>query len=107
MSEVAEAVRACRADEVGKEAALCVRLPRGLLVALVRLDDGSIVAFENVCPHKAGPLGEGRIRDGIVACPWHGFRFDVRTGEPVGVESIMRLRLFPVTIRDGEVYVMP
>jgi nitrite reductase (NADH) small subunit/3-phenylpropionate/trans-cinnamate dioxygenase ferredoxin subunit len=107
MSEIAQGVRACRADEVGKGRALCVRLPRGLLVALARLDDDSIVAFENVCPHKAGPLGEGRIRDGAVACPWHGFRFDVRTGETVGVESIMRLRLFPVTIRDGEVYVMP
>jgi nitrite reductase (NADH) small subunit len=107
MSEVAKAVRVCRIDEVGTAKAVCARLPRGLLVSVARLDDDTIVAFESVCPHKAGPLGEGRIREGIVACPWHGFRFDLKTGKAAGLDSIMRLRLFPVTVRDGEIYVAP
>jgi nitrite reductase/ring-hydroxylating ferredoxin subunit len=107
MTETMETIRACRADEVGRASALCVRLPRGLLVALARLEDGSIVAFENVCPHKAAPLGEGRIRAGVVTCPWHGFRFDLRTGKTVGLDSIMKLRLFAVSVRDGDVYVTP
>jgi nitrite reductase/ring-hydroxylating ferredoxin subunit len=37
-------------------------------------------ATSNVCPHRGGPLAEGEVRDGIITCPWHRFRYDARTG---------------------------
>jgi nitrite reductase (NADH) small subunit len=43
--------------------------------------NGEISAMDNVCPHWGGPLGRGRIEDGKLVCPWHGWTFDPKTGE--------------------------
>lgn len=51
-----------------------------------------IVAHATVCPHRLGPLDECAIEDGALRCPWHGYRFDVRTGENLAGK---RLRLPP------------
>jgi len=42
---------------------------------------GELLAHTLVCPHRGGPLGEGRIEGHRVLCPWHGYRFDLRSGE--------------------------
>ena len=42
--------------------------------------DGAAVTFGTVCPHRGGPLDAVAVEDGCIACPWHGYRFDVRTG---------------------------
>ena len=42
--------------------------------------EGAFVAHTIVCPHWGGPLGEGRIEDDRVVCPWHGYRYDLATG---------------------------
>lgn len=51
----------------------------GYWVALFNVE-GTIYALDNTCPHAGGPLGEGKLRGDIVTCPWHGWRFNVRTG---------------------------
>lgn len=51
----------------------------GERVAVFRHGD-TIVAVSNVCQHQNGPLGEGRIRDGCITCPWHGYQYDPATG---------------------------
>jgi nitrite reductase/ring-hydroxylating ferredoxin subunit len=56
--------------------------------------DGEVVTFSAVCPHLLGPLDDATICDGIVECPWHGYRYDIRTGQEV---TGRRLRLRPVT----------
>jgi nitrite reductase/ring-hydroxylating ferredoxin subunit len=42
--------------------------------------DGELVAHSAVCPHWLGPLDQVQVVDGCIRCPWHGYRFDVRTG---------------------------
>jgi nitrite reductase/ring-hydroxylating ferredoxin subunit len=42
--------------------------------------DGSVTVHGTVCPHLGGPLDDVAVADGCVTCPWHGYRFDVRTG---------------------------
>jgi nitrite reductase/ring-hydroxylating ferredoxin subunit len=42
--------------------------------------DGRTVRFQAVCPHLGGPLEGVPVEDGCVTCPWHGYRFDLRTG---------------------------
>lgn len=42
---------------------------------------GEIVAHATVCPHLGGSLAESEVCSGVVTCPWHGYRFDVRSGE--------------------------
>jgi nitrite reductase/ring-hydroxylating ferredoxin subunit len=49
---------------------------------------GELIAYSIVCPHRLGPLGDCAIRDGAVECPWHGYRFDVRTRECVTGERM-------------------
>ncbi len=54
-------------------------LPNGDRVA-VFLMEGKLSAIANACAHQNGPLGEGKIIDCLVTCPWHGFQYDVRSG---------------------------
>ncbi len=58
---------------------LSVEAEGGMLVALFNVD-GIVYALDNSCPHAGGPLGEGALAGEIVECPWHGWRFNVRTG---------------------------
>jgi nitrite reductase (NADH) small subunit len=51
----------------------------GQIVALFNVD-GQFYALDGICSHQGGPLGKGRLDAGIVTCPWHGRRIDVRTG---------------------------
>ncbi|HXJ35950.1 MAG TPA: Rieske (2Fe-2S) protein [Candidatus Eisenbacteria bacterium] len=56
------------------------RLARTTCEAVV---GGAPVRFSSVCPHLGGPLDGAAVEDGCVTCPWHGYRFDVRTGRRV------------------------
>ncbi len=57
------------------------------------------------CPHSNGPLVEGWVReeDRMLICPWHWFRFDLRTGQCL-VHARYDLRVYPVVEREGELY---
>jgi nitrite reductase/ring-hydroxylating ferredoxin subunit len=47
---------------------------------LVNRDRG-LLAYPARCPHQLGPLAAGALEGGTVVCPWHGYRFDLRTGD--------------------------
>src|SRR5438105_1118485 len=47
---------------------------------ILELEDGALVAHSTTCPHWLGPLDEVVPENGVLRCPWHGFRFDLRTG---------------------------
>jgi nitrite reductase/ring-hydroxylating ferredoxin subunit/DMSO/TMAO reductase YedYZ heme-binding membrane subunit len=64
---------ACRAGEIRDGRARIVTAG-GERVAIFRYD-GKLSAVSNVCQHQNGPLGEGRILDGCITCPWHGFQY--------------------------------
>lgn len=65
-----------------------------------------ISCISNVCRHQMGPLGEGRIIDGCVTCPWHGFQYDPVTGcAPPPFDD--RIETYDVAIHDGLVWVNP
>ncbi len=42
--------------------------------------DGTFYAIDDTCPHQGGPLGEGEVEGTVVTCPWHEWRYDIRTG---------------------------
>lgn len=97
-----EFVEACRVDEIPEKRA-CIRTISGERVAIFRYD-GRISAVSNVCRHQNGPLGEGRIIDGCITCPWHGFQYLPATGAspPPFTEKVPT---FNVKIEAGKVYV--
>jgi nitrite reductase/ring-hydroxylating ferredoxin subunit len=43
-------------------------------------DGGTLRATAAICPHRGGPLHEGKVADGVVTCPWHGFQFSLVDG---------------------------
>jgi nitrite reductase (NADH) small subunit len=51
----------------------------GKEIALFKVSD-KIFAIDNECKHQGGPLGEGICNEGIVTCPWHQWRYDLKTG---------------------------
>jgi methionine sulfoxide reductase heme-binding subunit len=77
--------------------------PHGERIAVFR-DGASIYAISNVCRHQGGPLGEGRIIDGCVTCPWHGFQYRPQDGRapPPFTERIATYR---TRIEGGIVFV--
>lgn len=86
--------------------------------------DGEFYALRNQCPHQGGPACEGLVEprlvgewdgpgervqqhysdDYIVSCPWHGWSFDLETGEHIGDDSYV-LPSYDVVIEDGTVFV--
>jgi len=87
--------------------------------------DGRFTAFENVCPHMGGPVCQGKIiarvqeligedktslglafsKDQInIACPWHGYEFDIASGRHQG-NPRLRLRPVPIEIVDGDLLI--
>ncbi len=51
-------------------------------IAVFRVGD-EVVAVDNVCRHVGNPIDDGFVGGGCVTCPWHGWRYDLRTGEHV------------------------
>ena len=76
----------------------------GVAIMLVR-SGGEIRALANTCPHMGGPLAEGRIENGTIRCPWHGSRFDLRTGAAVEGPTAFPAPCFEVRVRDGRIEV--
>jgi 3-phenylpropionate/trans-cinnamate dioxygenase ferredoxin subunit len=78
---------------------------------------GEFFALRNRCPHQGGPLCEGKLwgilearapgefeydpRREILACPWHGWEFHVRTGQSWCAPDRLRTRRYPVSVEDG------
>jgi nitrite reductase/ring-hydroxylating ferredoxin subunit/uncharacterized membrane protein len=75
-------------------------------VAIGRCSDG-IVAFEDHCTHRGGPLSDGALVGCTVQCPWHGSQFDVHTGRVVAGPAQKKIMTYEVEVRAGEVYIMP
>ena len=74
------------------------------LVALFRVG-GKFYAIDDVCTHDGGTLGDGTLDDHCLACPRHGAKFDVRTGQAVTMPATEATRSHEVKIIDSIVYV--
>ncbi len=85
--------------------AAIVTAPDGERIAVFR-DGREIGAVTNLCAHQNGPLGEGRIVDGCITCPWHGYQYRLADGcaPPPFVEKLVTYR---VRVEDGLVQVDP
>ncbi|MFN2467503.1 MAG: Rieske (2Fe-2S) protein [Gaiellaceae bacterium] len=95
-------VAVARADDVAPGTVVTVQAD-GEAIALARVGD-DFYATQNACLHLEGPLGEGRLRQCVLTCPWHGWQFDVRTGENEFDRALV-LRTFEVEVEGGEVRV--
>lgn len=77
----------------------------GREVVLCRLD-GELCALNGICTHEDLPLDGGAVEDGVLTCPWHGARYDIRSGRAVALPAIRPLETYPVRVDDeGRVHV--
>ena len=97
-------VEVCKVDRISEKCATIISLS-GERVAVFRYD-GRVSAISNVCQHQNGPLGEGRIIDGCVTCPWHGYQYRPESGAaPAPFKE--KIPTFRVKIVKGSVFVHP
>lgn len=95
------AVTVCEVDDVPGDGCVAVAGGRVLLARV----DGRVVAWRNRCLHRGAPLDGGLVRDGVVTCPRHFWRYDLATGRNLaGGGGLDRVA---VEERDGRVAVVP
>jgi nitrite reductase (NADH) small subunit/3-phenylpropionate/trans-cinnamate dioxygenase ferredoxin subunit len=75
----------------------------GIWIALCRVGD-EFYALDNACPHAGGPLGEGFLEGDLLTCPWHAWRYDVRTGRRPENPAIA-VPVYSVTVEGEDVMV--
>ncbi|HMB68373.1 MAG TPA: Rieske 2Fe-2S domain-containing protein, partial [bacterium] len=97
-------VEVCRAEDIPESRARGVVL-NGERVAVFRWE-GKVCAVSGVCQHQNGPLAEGKIIDGCITCPWHGYQYlpdNGRSPEPFQE----RIPTFRTKVVEGTVWVDP
>jgi nitrite reductase/ring-hydroxylating ferredoxin subunit len=73
---------------------------RGERIAVANLD-GTLYAFDDVCPHRQCSLAGGDLQETVVTCPCHGSQFEIRTGERLRGPAVRAVRTFAVRIENG------
>ena len=79
-------VRVAEPGDIPPGAARVVEV-EGRSIAVCNVD-GRYYGIDNTCPHRGGPLGEGDLEGAVIACPWHAWRWDVRTGANVNNPAV-------------------
>ena len=91
-----------RLEDIPPNACVSFELPDGIELAIYNVG-GEFYATENFCPHKGAPLTEGTMCGHIIECGWHGWQFDVRSGECLTVRET--IKTYKVRVEDGVVMV--
>ena len=89
-------------------------------IGILRSEGDVMHAVLNICPHKGAPVCKGPVggtmlpskpgelifaNDGkVLKCPWHGYEFHLKTGVHVR-DAKVKLKSFPVTVKEGGIYV--
>ena len=95
-----ELVAVAHVDDVAPGTVITVRAGE-TEIALARVGD-DFYAVQGHCLHLQGPLGEGELEDCVLTCPWHGWQYDVRTGNNE-FDLAIQLETYEVQVEDGEV----
>ena len=89
-------------DDLRPGACIRFELPDGNELAIFNVD-GEYYATENFCPHKGALLSEGALCGHVIECWWHGWQFDVRSGECLTVQE--RIKTYRIWIEDDQIKV--
>jgi nitrite reductase/ring-hydroxylating ferredoxin subunit len=76
----------------------------GTRIVLARVGD-TIYACGDTCAHRGGPLSEGKLSGARLACPWHGWMYDVRTGQCLFPSRGASVPVYPVRLEADQVLV--
>lgn len=97
-----EKIKVAAAAEIPPGGRLVVEAA-GKQIAIFNVN-GRLVACDNTCLHRGGPLGEGDLEELLVTCPWHGWQYDLSTGECL-MNPKAKIALYPVTVEADSICV--
>ena len=97
-----EFVKVAKKSEIPSDTGKHVEV-KGKEMALFKIGN-KVCAIQHVCPHQGGPLAEGGIEGSVVTCPWHGWQFDVTTGECTFNPSVKQ-EVFTVKEEGDDIFV--
>jgi nitrite reductase/ring-hydroxylating ferredoxin subunit len=72
------------------------------VIAVFHTESG-FYTIDDLCPHRGGPLSEGKREGKCVTCPWHGARFDLETGQVLGGPSPKGVSCYAVRLNDNTI----
>lgn len=99
-------VNVCRLDELPTVGAAKADVD-GVVMAIVRTDDGQVYAIDDECTHGRVSLSEGEVVGCRIECWLHGSQFDLATGKPTGLPATIPVRTYPVRLDGADVLVDP
>jgi len=76
-------------------------LHEGNIIAVFR-HRGELFAVDGICMHQGGPLARGKLADGTIQCPWHGWMYELATGNNA-VTCQHMLHTYPIQESDGKI----
>ena len=98
---MAQFIKVATTDELTEQEAKLVEL-EGEKIALFRVD-AAFYALSDTCTHRGGPLSEGTVEGAEVTCPWHGAKFDLRTGAVLGPPARQGVRSYAVRVTGADI----
>jgi nitrite reductase/ring-hydroxylating ferredoxin subunit len=98
---MAQLIKVATTDELGDQQAKLVEV-EGQKIALFRVE-GAFYALSDTCTHRGGPLSEGELEGAEVTCPWHGAKFDIRTGAVLGAPAQQGVKSYPVRVTGADI----
>ncbi len=97
--------RVARLSEIPDPGRLVVEVDDQLVVLLHV--SGEVFAIDDVCTHDGGPLGEGELDDHTIACPRHGAKFDIRSGDALTMPATRPTKAYDVKLQGDDILVRP
>ncbi len=89
-------------DEIPEGKGKCIEVG-GREIAIFCMG-GDLYAISNVCPHQGGPLAEGKFEGDMVVCPWHQWRFNIKTGRSP-VSPKLKIETYPIKREDNRIMI--
>ena len=99
---MAEFRTVCKSSDIAEGQAKAFAID-GKLVAVFR-EHGLYYAIDDVCPHMGASLSEGMVEEGIVTCPWHGWRFRLCDGAWADSPRV-RIGSYPVRVENDTIQI--
>ena len=97
-------VVACNVDEIENEDVIRFDYAKRTF-AIYRSPEDKFYATDGLCTHERVHLADGLVIDHIIECPKHNGRFDYRSGIAKGAPVCVNLRIYPVKVDDGKVFI--
>jgi nitrite reductase (NADH) small subunit len=92
-----------KVSDIPQRGARCIDTPQGR-IAVFRTADDRVLAIDDRCPHKGGPLSQGIVHGASVTCPLHNWVISLETGKAQGAD-VGCVRTISVKVEDGAVFI--